>query len=328
VAAVEAAPRLRLQSVGPDDPGTPVPLPPVDRVLISMLDGSGTQVIMVIRHIAPEVLLFADFLVQDGWGVKSALGSIRATPDLVEEFASRFDEEATDLVQADLAAARGIIAAALAENAATGHGIPPEFEFWEMHLHDVYPPPAVEPSLMPELDDAPLAGRHDLLPAGEDLPDHDAFDSWGFEPDHVIAALSHAPPPHGRWTNRQYRPLITRLVPPPERDRLRRNLCRQAWLLERAGDHETRDVALATAAAMKDAKPADLVKLPFLRHLVEHSVTESFGPVGLLGPGDLLGRLDAALGALDDDEFDELFPLILPPIPVLPPVQPPKRRKR
>jgi hypothetical protein len=181
---------------------------------------------------------------------------------------------------------------------------------------------------VPELDDAPLAGRHDLLPAGEDLPDHDAFDSWGFEPDHVIEALSHTPPPRGRWTNRQYRPLITRLVPPPERDRLRRNLRRQAWLLEQSGDYETRDVALATAAAMKDAKPADLVRLPFLRHLVEHSVTESLGPVGVFGPVDLLGSLEDALDTLDDEQFDELFTQILPPLPALPPARPPNRRRR
>jgi hypothetical protein len=310
-AAIDAARRLRLQSVGPDVSAEPVSLPPVDRVQVSMLDGSGTQVVLIVRHLAPEALLFADFLVQDGWGVKGVFGSIRATPDVIEEFEMQFDEEATELVSVDLAAARGVIDAALQENAATGHSVPPEFEFWEMHLHDVYPPPAGEPVIMPELDDAPYAGRRDLLPAGAELPDHDAFESWEFEPDQVNAALAHAPPPRGQWTDRQYRPLITRLVPAEERDRLRRNLCRQAWLLDQTGDDQTRDIALATAAAMKEAKPSDLVKLPFLRHLVEHSVTRSFSPLALID----------TLSDLDEKELDRLLPLILPP-------QPPGGRRR
>ena len=54
---------------------------------------------------------------------------------------------------------------------------------------------------------------------------------------------------------------------------LRQRLRRQAWVLERAGDLTERDQALAAAAALGRADPDELFKQPFLRRLVERSVT-------------------------------------------------------
>ncbi|MGH2604247.1 MAG: hypothetical protein ACRDJ9_33280, partial [Dehalococcoidia bacterium] len=279
----------------PAEPLEPVPLPPLDRVLASIIDGSGTQVVCVIRRPVDEgAVTFANLLCQDDWGLKGVLGALHSTPEMLAEALDHFEEDGIHLVEVDLATARGIVAAAIEENAASGRPIAAEFEFWEMLLHDSYPPPAGEPLIAAELDDAPHTGRADLVEQGGDLLDHPAFDAWTFDPILTGRAMDGVPPPiaEDAWTERQYRPLIKRLVDRRERDRLRRGLRRQAWLLDRDGDADARDTALATAAALADAKPDDLAKLPFLRHMVEHSVDEFLQPLAL-PPLD-----DDSLGAL------------------------------
>ena len=80
-----------------------------------------------------------------------------------------------------------------------------------------------------------------------------------------------APPTSTRWSDRQFRPLIEQLVTPPICARLRGRLRRQAWLLEREGDTANRDLALAAAAALANSAPDQLIRLPFLRRLVQDS---------------------------------------------------------
>ena len=127
----------------------------------------------------------------------------------------------------------------------------------------------------PELDDAPYVHRKDLVRSSRQLADHPFFESWGFDPMKTSVAMLTAPPPSGsRLTDRQYRPLMDLLVfEPSVMAQLRQRLRRQAWVLERAGDLTERDQALATAAALGRADPDELFKQPFLRRLVERSVT-------------------------------------------------------
>ena len=56
------------------------------------------------------------------------------------------------------------------------------------------------------------------------------------------------------------------------RARLRQRLRRQAWLLDQMGNIKARNLALATAAKLASAGPAELAKQPFLRALVNRSV--------------------------------------------------------
>jgi hypothetical protein len=89
----------------------------------------------------------------------------------------------------------------------------------------------------------------------------------------TAAAMAGSPPPKGgRLTDRQYRPLVEQLVDGPARARFRQRLRRQAWLFERDGDDLSRDLSLATAAHLAQAEPAELVKQPFLRALIDRSV--------------------------------------------------------
>jgi hypothetical protein len=276
--AAAAAQRLRLQVVDRRAPVQSLPLPPIDRVLLSLVDGDGGQVILVVRRLGEGAFLMADVFWNDHWGIKSAFGASRATPDVVEDIVEGLEDEGIVLVEVDLAAVRGVLAAALEVNAASGHGLPPEFELWEPLVHDAYPPPSGEPLAMPELDDGPYFGRRELVRSSGRLADHPFFESWGFDPARTSFAMLGTPPPSGsRWTDRQYRPLIEQLVDSGAGARLRQRLRRQAWVLQQDGDAEARDLALATAAHLAVADPADLAKQPFLRRLVERSVVKMIG---------------------------------------------------
>ncbi|HZU07904.1 MAG TPA: hypothetical protein VFB73_18225 [Chloroflexota bacterium] len=267
--------RLSLQVVDGGRRTTPLPLPPLERVLLSIIDGDGGQAVLVVRRLGEHALLLADFFLHDSWGVKSVHGLSSMAADQLEERLFDFDEQGVTLLDADLAAARGLLAAALETNAATGRPLPPAFELWEPLLHETYPPPADEPAALPELDDTPYARRDDLIRASSRLLDHPFFETWGFDFLRTAEAMQHVPGPSGsRLTERQYRPLIAQLVEPALRARLRQRLRRQAWLLDRNGDSRARDLALAVAAQLAEGTPGDLARLPFLRRLVQRSVAD------------------------------------------------------
>ncbi|MBI4498848.1 MAG: hypothetical protein HY689_13225 [Chloroflexi bacterium] len=267
--------RLRIQVVDPSQRVEFPPFPPVERALLSIIDGGGSQAIVVVRRWGDGVFLLADFWCRDDWGIRDTIGLSRVVADQLQEVLEEFEAEGVDLVEVDLAAVRGALAGAVALNAATGHRLPPVFECWEPLVHEAYPPPEGEPVVAPELEDAPYAARQDLVRSSGRLLDHAFFASWGFDPGETSQAMAGVPPPRGgRWTDRQYRPLVERLVDPQTCARLRQRLRRQAWLLERSGDTPQRDLALATAASLSGAGPADLVKHPFVRTLVQRSVED------------------------------------------------------
>jgi hypothetical protein len=260
--AAAALQRLRLHAVDAAAPAEPLPLPPVARALMSIVDGVGAQVILVLRDLGPAGFTLADFLLKEGIGIKDAFGLSHLPPDDLEEVMDGFVAEAVDLIEVDLPAVRGALADAVAINAASGEPVPPAFELWE-------------PATTPMLDDAAYARRADLLRQSGRLLDHDYFVTWGFEAPEVLAAIATAPPPTStRWSDRQFRPLIEQLVPPPVRARLRDRLRRQAWLLEREGDTTRRDQALAVAAALAHGAPDQLAQVPFLRRLVQDSAMQ------------------------------------------------------
>jgi hypothetical protein len=133
------------------------------------------------------------------------------------------------------------------------------------------------------LDDEPYANRPDLVKKGRRLADHPFCETWGFEEAPTLVAMQSSPPPaSNKLGERQYRPLIEQLVDDAVKDTFRRRLRRQAWLLEQDGDEEFRDVALATAAHLAAAPTAELVKQPFLRRLVDRSVSHALTSVFVL----------------------------------------------
>lgn len=268
--------RVRLAVVGAapaPDPRRLQAWPAVDEVVVSEVDGHGVQALLLTRRWNEQLGMVADFLVKDSWGVKDAHGVSRGPAEGLLDFVLEpLEEDEVELVDVDLPAARGIVAEALRRNAATGQPIPPSFELWEPYLHDAYPPAEDERVAVAELDDAPYAGRADLVQGSDDLLDHPMFGNWVFGPDEVAPLLEHTPPPHGgRWSDRQYRPLIRALVDDATRERLRGRLRRQAWLLDRLEEKEDRDTALAVAASLAKGGEA-LAQHPFLRGMVQRSV--------------------------------------------------------
>jgi hypothetical protein len=276
--AEAAVRRLRLRPVEDAAPLPVLPLPPVEQVTISGIDGDGGQVVIVVRRLAEGVFVMADLLYKDNWGIKDSFGASRATVDRAEFILESLKLEDIEAIESDLATARGIVAQALEDNAVTGQPVPPAFELWEPLLHETYPPADDEPVATTELDDAAYAGRQDLVRMSGALADHPFFDSWGFERADIVVALMTTPPPgrSGRISDRQYRALIELLLTPDRRELFRRRLRRQAWLLEQDDDAPARDLALATAAHLASATPTELGRLPFLRALVDHSIAHLF----------------------------------------------------
>jgi hypothetical protein len=273
--ATAALQRLRLHVVGEAAPPETDPIPPVDRALMSIVDGVGAQIVIVVRDLGPGGFALADFLLKEGVGIKDTFGLTQVPADEIEELVEGFAAEAVDLVPVDLPAVRGALAVGLAVNAATSQPLPTKFELWEPFVHEAYPPAADEAVTLPELDDSPYASRADLLRQSGRLADHAFFLSWAFDTAETSLAMIAAPPPtSGRSTDRQYGPMIEQLMTPAARARLRERLRRQAWLLERAGDTATRDLALAVAAALPGTPPAALARLPFCQRLVENSVLQ------------------------------------------------------
>jgi hypothetical protein len=277
-AEAEAAERrLRLQIVDRPSPTSeeePIPWLPLDGVHLSAVDGAGAQVLLLLRRWEPGTRLVADVLQTDTWGIKDAFGHYRSpVGELAELTVEAFRAGGVDLVEVDLPSARGVLAAAIATNAATGRPLPPAFELWEPFFHETFPPASEESMTVPELDDAPFASRADLVRQSAALLKHPFFESWFFNPNEIGPILDGiALGRGGRLKEAQYGPVIRQLVDAPLQQRLRQRLRRQAWVLDRHGDQRERDLALATAASLGGATAAGLAKHPFARAMVDASL--------------------------------------------------------
>ena len=140
-------------------------------------------------------------------------------------------------------------------------------------LHDTEPPEIEEEIVVPELDETPFVGRSDLLAVSDGLLEHIWFDSWLFPYDETYQTMIQTPVPRrGVLTDHQIRPLVEHFMTPDLRATLRARLRRQAWLLDRGGDPNERDQALAVAAFLPDASMEELVTNRFVRKLVQVSV--------------------------------------------------------
>lgn len=272
--AADAAARARAGAA------VPQPLPPIDQALLSMLDGEGAQVALVVRQIGEGVCLFANILHNEQVGVKGASGAAWLAQDEAEAMIEQMEDSGIAMIAVPLAALRGVLAGALAINAAAGQGLPAAYELWAPLTHDSYPPAPDEPIVEVALDDAPYAGRADLVARGDSLAAHPFFQHWGFDYADTSAALHHALGPAGNALSERDLTLLAETLATPGRcARFRARLRRQAWLLDHLGDTVTRDLALAAAAAFASADRAAIVAMPFLRAMVADSVQHlMFGP--------------------------------------------------
>ena len=122
-----------------------------------------------------------------------------------------------------------------------------------------------------------------------------------------------ADPPRGEELgNAQFEPAVDVLVTPQRRALLRSRLRRQAWLLDRIGDVDTRDRVLAVSASLRALGTVERASHPFLRAMIEDSIavltsnpllSPGVDPFSALDDGpDLFDDLD-----LDDEEWDEIL---------------------
>jgi hypothetical protein len=251
------------------------PLPPVDQALLSMLDGEGGQVALVLRELGEGICMMANVFHNELVGVKGAFGSNWLPKVEAEGMLEDLEDGGIGMIEVPLAAVRGALSGAQAINAARGEGLPPTYEIWEPLLHDSYPPAPDEPVVATTLDDTPYAGRDDLVARGDALYAHPFFQNWGFDLEGTSVAMEIVPPPlDGVLTDQEIDPLVRALATPEMCARFRDRLRRQAWLLDHLGDDASRDLALASAAAFATADPEALVAMPFLRAMVAASVQQ------------------------------------------------------
>lgn len=276
--AAVAERRLRLHVIAPADPADhAAPLLTLDRVLASEIDGDGGQLLVVTRcwpHVG--VGLMAAVFWNDQWGIKDAWGISRLPMEQLSTGLLARIAESMTLVEIDLASARGVLAAAVSVNAATGRPLPAVFEIWAPYFRDsLFPNSDEEVALIELSDDLDTAAMTRLRRTGALLA-HPLFANWFFHPDDLLPLLLLTPPPsRGRLTERQYRPLIGELVDATVRERLRGRLRRQAWLLDRLGHTDERDLALTAAAGLRDR--ANLSKHPLLRAMVDRGLASLVG---------------------------------------------------
>lgn len=273
--AAKAAQRLAARPRRQLVPDEPIPFLPLDRALLSPVDGAGAQAILVVHQIADGLSRLANFLLTDTWGIKDTYGTDRVATSEVDEIIEEFAAEGVELIEVDLSTVRGALQTSLPINHETGHLLPLTFEIWEPSLHETYPPAKEESAVPPTLDDAAYRDRTDLLAHNDELFNHRFFDSWAFDPSDIAIPLVTTPIPiGGRSTARDRQRLVATVLEYADRERLRGRLRRQAWLLDRIGSAPERDLALATAAALGSVSPEDLARQPFFQQMVSRAIDD------------------------------------------------------
>jgi hypothetical protein len=286
--AATVAARLEMRLVNQGEREAGPPWPPISRAFLSEIDGDGGQVAVVVRDLEDDVNIFFDAFHNEIFGIKDIIGQRTMPVEEVEEMMEEFEFGGVETVAVDPAAVRGALTQAVEMNARSGKPIPPAFELWEPLLHDTYPAAADEAVILPVLDDAPYAGRADLVADSADLFGHVWFSSWLVPVEDALAVMEKAEPPEGGiLTDREYQTLIPRFFPPEFLARLRERLRRQAWLLEREDEPKDRDMALAVAASFKDVDAADLTEHPFVREMTRLSVENAVAALYWGMPGDM-----------------------------------------
>jgi hypothetical protein len=261
---------------------------------MTRVEPGGGQSIWVVRESFGGLVDETNFYI-DGQGLRECNQFPSMTRDEIDDELLAIEGEDAALTTVDLAIARGAVQLAVDIHAATTRPLPFEFELYAPLLHESYPPAPGEPVRLPILDDAPFAGRDDLVAESGRLLEHPFFNDWFFTFDAIIDAMRTLPfdsqPDSGdAWT------IERGLLNPDRRTVLRNALRRQAWLLAESGSHEESQLALALAAWLPGAPDDALDRNVFL-----HTVSRN----SLRLIGDLLVRSGLPTDKIDG--WDEFF---------------------
>jgi hypothetical protein len=271
---------LRLQTrIGDRSPqawATPSPLP-LAHCWLSTIDGSGGQVLFVVRHRPDGGLWMLDLMFNDHEGIKDCFSGVTSEDEL-QEMICAF--EPIDFVDVSLERACDEAARAYQVTLDAGRRLPPPFMLWRSWLEGE-DARVMEKSSMPSLKPS---RRDELLAECEELLGLDEFESWFFNPDEVADFL----PRYSKLSRKNqaefgeptYEALLDeavvavvdeeyqRLLP----DRLRR----QAWLLAQL--YEEADVPLWALAAADALDKGVLVEHPLLRGMMDYSFINAEEP--------------------------------------------------
>ncbi|MFN8516157.1 MAG: hypothetical protein U0841_26930 [Chloroflexia bacterium] len=226
--------------------------------------------------------------------MKGAFGSTWVPRDEAEAMIEELEDSGVAMISVPLAAVRGALAGALAINGTLGQGLPPTYELWEPLLHDAYPPAPDEP-VTALLDDAPYAGRSDLIAETAALFAHPFFQGWGFEPEATLAALATLTlPDEPEISEEELFRQIAALATPATCAQLRNRLRQPGCSITSTTRPRARP-RVAAAAALTTTDQNTLVTIPFLRELTAASVEQARWPTACSCDATTGRRLLAAL---------------------------------
>ncbi|MBF8264557.1 MAG: SEC-C motif domain protein, partial [Dehalococcoidia bacterium] len=157
---------------------------PLQAAYLSIIDGVGAQMAIVVRRHQGGSVKFASVLHKDSYGIKDAWGRIIPDPGDVKRVIEELQSGVGTLARVPLEAVQQVLAEAARVNARMGNPIPSAFELWEPLFYDD-PVQDAPPEGYPQLDDKPFIGNKSLLedsPTILDIPD---FESWLFDFDEI-----------------------------------------------------------------------------------------------------------------------------------------------
>ena len=270
-AAQSAALRLQVRSADrtPAQWIKPSPLP-VAHCFISTIDGSGSQVMFLLRYLPSGDYRAVDLVLNDRQGLKDWFG-LRADEATMAEIMDRFAP--IDFVEIGLKRARDDVDRARCISLEAGRRLPPVSLLYQGWLEGDDPQP-IEHYPMPVLD----PGREPrLLDDCADLLALDEFESWYFNPDEVeafvdryVEVVTDAPEgQHLPALEHLLHDAITEIVEGTYRRVLPDRLRRQAWLLAQL--YEDQDEPLRALAAARAMEAGLIIEHPLLLAMMERS---------------------------------------------------------
>ncbi|HET90235.1 MAG TPA: hypothetical protein ENN99_05785 [Chloroflexi bacterium] len=285
-AAGNAALRLRTrfgvsdQDRGEQPPPWIVPMSlPLVYCALSLIDGSGGQVLFLARELPQGNLRVVDWMFNDHEGIKDCF-SVIVDEDELQEMEDSFTS--LEFVDVELEHARAAVAAAYQTTLDAHRRLPPSSMVWQGWLEGTDPqPPEVFP--LPVLEPA---RQEALLSECGQLLDLDSFEYWFFNPDEVAPFLSE----YRRLLRRNqvepgskpFEALITRVVEAalsekyPYRRTMPDRLRRQAWLLRQLYDEQDgTELALWALAAAEAMEAGVIVEHPLLRDMAVYSLNNA-----------------------------------------------------
>ena len=273
--ASAAARRMRFQILRPESASvnsTDLLPPDLETLRLSSVDGDGSQLLALTRRWDSDHYLIIVVYWNDSDGIRDIMGVFeRLSPEIGDQPLEELMQ--LPMVDIDLPAARGALAAALEMGIAQGRKMPPHYEIWEPYFHDRFPPSADEHVAAIELDDGPFARRHDLALKSSQLLDHPAFASWLADPEPIVESIGLQFLAEKRAIpESRYAQLARELFDSEMRALLRGRLRRQAWLLGQQHEGALRDIALAAAAELAESSPQPPDTHPLLRGMIDRSL--------------------------------------------------------